>query len=201
MSLPSMLDAYLANALSGVHTSLVATVTAYDEKTHRATVKPSVRMLMDNGIQIELPELVDVPVVFPSSKAFDMEFPLDKGDGVLLVFQEQDISAWKNGDRNAAPSVSSRFGLDAAIAIPGCFPKPTKGKARIVVDSDGVITWEAKKIVFNEQVVFNDDVIARTDVYVGAGEGPGVSLNQHTHITPAGPSNAPSPLTPIPPEK
>ena len=143
-----MLDAYFANALSGVHTSLVATVTAYDEKTHRATVKPSVRMLMDNGIQIELPELVDVPVVFPSSKAFDMEFPLDKGDGVLLVFQEQDVSAWKNGDRNAAPSVSSRFGLDAAIAIPGCFPKPTKGKARIVVDSDGVITWEAKKIVF-----------------------------------------------------
>lgn len=201
MSLPSMLDAYFANALSGVHTSLLATVTSYDEKTHRATVKPSVRMLMDNGIQIELPELVDVPVVFPSSKAFDMEFPLEKGDGVLLVFQEQDISAWKNGDKNAAPSVSSRFGLDAAIAIPGCFPKPTKGKVRIVVDSDGVITWEAKKIVFNEQVVFNDDVIARTDVYVGAGEGPGVSLKQHTHLTPAGPSNAPSPLTPIPPEK
>ena len=70
-----------------------------------------------------------------------------------------------------------------------------------MVDSDGVITWEAKKIVFNEQVVFNDDVIARTDVYVGAGVGPGVSLKQHTHITPAGPSNAPSPLTPIPPEK
>ena len=103
MSMTSALDSYLSAALAGVHTSLPATVVKYDSKAHRATVSPSVSMLMDNGIQVVLPDLVDVPVVFPSSKYFDLEFPLDKGDGVLLVFQEQDISAWKGGSSSAVP--------------------------------------------------------------------------------------------------
>lgn len=50
-------------------------------------------------------------------------------------------------------------------------------------------------------MVFEDDVIVRKDVYVGEGVGPGVSLKNHTHVTPAGSSDAPSPLSPIPPEE
>ena len=136
MSMAAALDTYMTGAFSSVHTSIPATVVKYDEGSHRAQVKPSVRMLMDNGIQIELPELMDVPVVFPSGKFFDLEFPLDKGDGVLLLFAEQDISSWKKGDSPAVPATASRFNLDAAIAIPGCSPKPSKGKARISIDKD-----------------------------------------------------------------
>ena len=201
MNIIAALDNYFESAMAGIHTSIPAKVSKYDSKKHRATVKPSVRMLMSNGIRIELPELVDVPVIFPSSQFFDIEFPLANGDGVLLVFQELDISAWKKDEKNASANNASRFNLDSAIAIPGMFPNAKKGKARISVDENGIITWTAKKIVFNEQVVFNKPVIARDDVYVGEGVGPGVSLKMHTHITPSGPSNAPSPLTPIPPEE
>lgn len=200
MSMAAALDAYMAGAFSSVHTSIPASVVKYDEGKHRAQVKPSVRMLMDNGIQIELPDLMDVPVVFPSGKFFDLDFPLDKDDGVLLLFSEQDISSWKKGDSPAVPATASRFNLDAAIAIPGCSPKPSKGKASISIDKDGVITWTAKKFVFDGQTVFKKVVLARDDIYVGPEPaGPGVSVKNHIHPTAVGPTNPATPA-PIPPE-
>lgn len=201
MSMSAALNTYLEGALASVHTSLPATVVSYDESKHRAKVKPSVRMLMENGVKIELPDLLDVPVIFPSAKSFDLEFPLDKGDGVLLLVQELDISEWKADEKIPTASTASRFNLDAVVAIPGMFPKRQGGKARIYVDKNGVLTWEARKIVFKGQMVFEDDVIARKDVYVGVGAGPGVSVSQHIHPTAAGPTSPPTPATPIPPEE
>ena len=91
-SMQAAMDLFLSSAMYAVHTSLPARVEKYDAEKHTATVKPAVSMLMDNGVQIEIPSLMEVPVVFPASKFFDMEFPLDEGDGVLLLFQESDIS-------------------------------------------------------------------------------------------------------------
>lgn len=200
MSLPSALDSYMQSMLSAVHTSLPARVVKYDAGSHRATVKPSIRMLMDNGIQVELPELVEVPVIFPASKFFDLEFPLDKDDGVLLVFQEQDISSWKAGDSPATPATASRFSLDSAVAIPGLIPSPSKGRARIAIDKDGTITWTAKKFVFDGQVVATGDVIARGDVFAGQPGTPGVSMLQHVHPTAVGPTSPATPSNPVPVE-
>lgn len=200
MSMTSALDAYMAGAISSIHTSLPANVVKYDAGSHRATVKPSIRMLMDNGIQVELPELVEVPVIFPASKFFDLEFPLDKDDGVLLVFQEQDISSWKAGDSPAIPATASRFSLDSAVAIPGLIHSPSKGRARIVIDKDGTITWTAKKFVFDGQVVATGDVIAKGDVFAGQPGTPGVSMLQHVHPTAVGPTSPATPSNTVPVE-
>jgi hypothetical protein len=77
-SMQSAMDLFLSSAMYAVHTSLPAKVEKYDAEKHTATVKPAVNMLMDNGVQIEIPSLMEVPVVFPASKFFDMEFPLDE---------------------------------------------------------------------------------------------------------------------------
>lgn len=201
MNMGPALDSFLNAWMDAMHTALPARVSSYDMNTHRAKVTPAIRHLMDNGMQIELPELVDVPVVFPSAKAFDLEFPLDKDDPVLLVFLEADTASWKSGAVPAAPDTASRFSLDSAVAIPGLSPKPVQGRARITIDQDGTVTWSAKKFVFSGQAVFKDAVIARDDVYVGPEPtGPGVSLKNHIHQTGAGPSTPPDPPTPIPPE-
>ena len=199
-SMQAAMDLFLSSAMYAVHTSLPAKVEKYDAKKHTATVKPAVNMLMDNGVKIEIPSLVEVPVVFPSSKFFDLEFPLDEGDGVLLVFQESDISTWKNGDDPADPAVASRFNLDSAVAIPGLVPEPKEGKARITIDKEGVVTWTAKKFVFDGQVIAKGDIIARGDVFCGPEPtGPGASLKTHVHPTAVGPTSAPT-LMPIPEE-
>lgn len=201
MGMSQALDSYFEQAMMGVHTSLPAVVVKYDDEKHRAQVKPAVRLLMSNGIQIELPELMDVPVMFPSAKSFDLEFPLDKDDGVMLIFQEQEISAWKEEEKQAVSATASRFNLDSAIALPGMYAAPKEGKCRIFVNKDGVLTWKAKKIIFDGQMVMNNDLIVRGDVFVGQGTGPGFSALQHIHPSGAGPTSPPTPNTPIPPEE
>ena len=54
MGMSQALDSYFENAMLGVHTALPAVVVKYDEKTHRAQVKPSVPLLMANGVQVEM---------------------------------------------------------------------------------------------------------------------------------------------------
>ena len=86
-SMQSAMDLFLSSAMYAVHTSLPARVEKYDAGKHTATVKPAVNMLMDNGVQIEIPSLMEVPVVFPASKFFDMEegrFPGNSRRGVTL---------------------------------------------------------------------------------------------------------------------
>ena len=201
MGMSQALDSYFEQAMMGVHTSLPAVVVKYDNEKHRAQVKPAVRLLMSNGIQIELPELMDVPVMFPSAKSFDLEFPLEKDDGVMLIFQEQEISAWKEEEKQAVSATASRFSLDSAVAVPGLFAKPKEGRARLYIDKDGVLHLKAKKIVFAGQLVFHNDLIVRGDVFVGAGTGPGFSALKHIHPTSAGPSSPYTPNVPIPPEE
>ena len=201
MSMSAALDAYMSAWQTGVHTSIPGTVSSYDAGTHRAKVIPSVRLLMDNGLKIELPELLDVPVIFPAAKSFDLEFPLDKGDGVLLLFAESDIASWKKGADPATPDSPSRFSLDASVAIPGLVSKPIKGSARIFIDGEGILHWQAKKIIFDGQLVATGDVLVRGDVFVGpAPVGPGVSLKNHIHPTAVGPTSPATPA-PIPPEE
>lgn len=201
MGLSQALDSYFENAMLGVHTALPATVVKYTAETHRAQVKPSIPLLMGNGVQVELPDLLDVPVSFPSAKSFDLEFPLAKGDPVMLVFQEQDIAGWKAGDAEPRSAAASRFNLDGAVALPGLFSRPSAGRVRLVVGNDGTLTLTAKKIVFKGQTIFEDEVIGRKDFFVGVGVGPGVSLKEHVHGSAAGPTNPPNPITPIPPEE
>src|SRR5574344_2197790 len=111
MGMSAALDTYFETAMTGVHTSLPGKIVSYDNEKHRAQVKPAIRLLMSNGIQIEMPELMDVPVMFPSAKSFDLAFPLEKDDGVMLIFQEQEISAWKEEEKQAVSATASRFSL------------------------------------------------------------------------------------------
>lgn len=202
MSLASALSTYMNNFLGVLHTALPAKVLSYDPATHMAEVVPTVRTALDNGVELELPPLKQVPVIFPATAAFDIEFPVAADDGVLLVFSESDLSAWiaSNGNEVVSPGTSSRFGLNSAIAIPGLRPARKEGAARIAVEDNGTLTITSPKIVLNGRVVVQQDMIVRDDVYVGpAPVGPGTSLKNHIHVTPTGPSDAPTP-TPIPPE-
>lgn len=202
MSLASALSTYMNNFLGVIHTALPAKVLSYDPDTHLAEVVPTVRTALDNGVELELPPLKQVPVIFPATAAFDIEFPVAADDEVLLVFSESDLSAWiaSKGNEVVSPGTSSRFGLNSAIAIPGLRPSRKEGAARIAVEDNGTLTITSPKIVLNGQVVVQKDMLVRDDVYVGpAPSGPGVSLKQHIHPTAMGPTSPATPA-PIPPE-
>ena len=73
-----------------------------------------------------LPQLVDVPVVFPRGGPFTLTYPVAKGDECLIVFADRCIDAWwQSGD--VQPQAEARMhDLSDAIAIVGPFSQATK---------------------------------------------------------------------------
>jgi hypothetical protein len=87
------------------------------------TVQPSIQeIVIDNrGNQkpINLPLLLDVPLVFPSGGGFSVTFPMAINDEVLILFSARCIDAWwQNGGIQQA-SESRMHDLSDAFAIPG----------------------------------------------------------------------------------
>jgi Phage protein Gp138 N-terminal domain len=73
---------------------------------------------------VNLPLLVDVPIVFPSAGGFTLTFPIAVGDEVLVAFSSRCIDAWwQNG--NVQPPIETRMhDLSDGFAIPGPRSQP-----------------------------------------------------------------------------
>lgn len=197
MNMNTALNSFFFQALTSVHTAVPATIVEYSSSTHVAKVKPSVNHVLDNGLEFELPDIASVPVIFPCSSKFSIDFPLNKGDGVLLVFCESDLGEWResSGHEAVSPSNTLRFQLGNAVAIPGLMPKYEEPSCVLHVDDGGVVTFKGSKAVFNCPLVCNEQIISRKEVYVGADDASGVSLSTHVHPTAVGPT---APATKLP---
>lgn len=68
---------------------------------------------------VNLPLLLDVPIVFPSAGGFTITFPLAAGDEVLVVFGSRAIDAWWQSGGTQKPVESRMHDLSDAFAIPG----------------------------------------------------------------------------------
>lgn len=226
MTLTAAMTQFFGQALSSVHTAIPAKVTRADNDAGLVSVVPTLRIPMENGVEIEVPELQDVPVVYPQAAAFDLHFPVAEGDLVLLVVMEANLNNWKNGDGSqpASPMDTGRFSLGSAIAIPGLYPKRKKGACTLEVDDQGHITFTAEQVTFDAPAVFKQEVtaeaaatfnarltakdaayvhgnlVAETDLFVGTPGTPGVSMLTHVHPSAVGPTGPATPAAPVPPE-
>lgn len=107
----------------------------FDPATKLAEVQPSIKIKTLDDQVIDMPNIVNVPVVFSQSKNFSDTFPLENGDGVLLVFSERSLEQWLDNGHNAEPGVRRKFDISDAIAIPGLFAKD----ADLNYDAENVI--------------------------------------------------------------
>ena len=99
----------IERSLDGLHTSIPATVTAYNATLQQCSVQPVIE---------EMPELHDVPVAWPRGGGHYLHLPLAEGDSVLCVFCEADFGPWRLLGTQQAPAQLRRHGL-YAYAIPG----------------------------------------------------------------------------------
>jgi len=126
---------------SGLWTAMPATVVSYDVATQTIEAQPTIQLLRyfrtdppegsvkgydktTRSAPVDLPMLVDVPVIFPAAGGYSMTFPVAKGDEVLIVFSSRCIDGWwANGtDQNtkAQPQTDLRMhDLSDGIAILG----------------------------------------------------------------------------------
>ncbi len=103
--------------------SLPGMIESYDPDTCTASVKPLVMCEDEEGNTEEYGVINEVPVVFPRSKDFMFSFPLQRGDGVLLVFADFSLDAWKSASAGQVvkPQDSRTHHLSDAVAIPGMY--------------------------------------------------------------------------------
>lgn len=115
--LQSVFDALI----SSLFTCLPGRIESYDYSTRKATVKPLIKKtLLDETVE-ELPVITEVPVVFPMSKLSGMSFPLNRGDGVLLVFSQRSLERWANTGEDSEPGDPRKYDMTDAIAVVGLF--------------------------------------------------------------------------------
>lgn len=159
--------------LNKVHTAVPAMVDKYDAESVTIEALPLLNKVYKDGhvIKFEKP-IVQVPVCFPRTKRFRFTFPLERGDGVLLLFSENCIDDWIKSGEAVSPTSFRKFSMTDAIAIPGLFAIgkgsqiSSKNKMEIVFD-DIEITSDGKKISMKGDVEVTGKLTTTGDVVAG----------------------------------
>lgn len=137
-------------------------IQSYNSVNNTVECQPAVRERIineDGTIQyVQLPLLINVPVVFPGSANFDIKFPLSKNDECLVFFSDLSIdNFWQKGSVQNPVEVR-RHDLSDGMAIPCMMSMPRRNvepKASIVVDGDGEITFKCKSGSFTGSQLYN----------------------------------------------
>ncbi len=141
-------ESQIADALDGAlaHSwvSLPCVVTRYQPEKLTVDAQPTIlgRVTdeMGNVKSVEMPVLLDVPVVFPHAGGCSLTFPIKAGDECLVVFADRCIDAWWR-DGGIQPPLSARMhDLSDGFAICGVWSQKTKisnpSTARVELRSD-----------------------------------------------------------------
>lgn len=157
---------------------------------------------------VNLPLLVDVPIVFPSAGGFTITMPIAVGDEVLVVFASRCIDAWWQSGGIQRPMEARMHDLSDGFAIPGPRSQPNviegisetalqirndagtsyvelsaDGKIKLVTPSEIQVTGNLR---VSGTVVVSGDVVAHSETTP-------VSLAVHIHsgVTTGGGNSGP----------
>lgn len=183
--------AAMASHQAGVWTAIPGVVKSYNASAMTASVLPSIQAQVRNPDQslswVNLPLLVDCPVMFPNGGGFALTFPLQDGDECLVVFSSRCIDAWWQSGAANGPQVQADLrmhDLSDGFVVPGPRSQPRKlspapqtdgielrsddRSSYLKLDSAGKLT---AVLVGDAQVVSGGDVSVSADGNVTLGAG------------------------------
>lgn len=151
-SWPEILNAAITKRLRGVHTAIPAKVVSYANGL--AVVEPSVQVEIDEDTFEALPAISDVPVLQPQGGGYFAHFPVTAGDHVLLIFSEQDPSAWFDKGTTEPPPFQRRHGF-YPFAVLGGFPRSDAlsapaGKLTVGKQDGPTITVDGSHVILGD---------------------------------------------------
>lgn len=123
-----VIKAGMDRRLRDVHVALAGRVESYDSDKQRADIQPLIQELLplrDGGEKLEtIPEIPNVPIIFPRAGGFFITFPIQKGDFVQLIVNERSLDRWlaSQDGRITNPDDFRTHNLSDAVAIPGLYP-------------------------------------------------------------------------------
>ena len=197
-----------------IWTALPGIFQSFDPEALTASVQPAIRgeVAGETGTArtVDMPLLVDVPVVFPHGGGYSLTFPIRPGDECLVVFASRCIDAWWQSGGIQSPAEARMHDLSDGFAIPGPWSQAANigdvsASAVQLRSDDGAscveITGQAVNIKSPGKIVLDAPLVevAGPLVQTGAkGSGPssfkggftntggriesnGISLETHTH--------------------
>jgi hypothetical protein len=115
---------------SRIWTALPGILQSFNAGAMTCTAQPSVqgrvKQLDGSFKDMNLPVLLDCPVLFPSGGGFSLTFPLAQGDEGLVVFSSRCIDAWWASGGIQKQALPRMHDLSDGFFIPGCFSQPRK---------------------------------------------------------------------------
>lgn len=174
-----------------LHTALPGIIQSFDPQRMTCEVAPAIRgaIIETNGQarSVDLPLLVDCPVVFPGGGGYALTFPLKPGDDCLVVFAERCIDAWwqSGGIQNAAEY--RLHDLSDGFVIPGVRSQPQVVRGGVSTTATELRTDDGRALVrirdHAMEIVAPDGLTidAPTVTYTGDIICGGFSYLGHTH--------------------
>ena len=159
-------NARIEARLLEVHTCMTGAIVSYDPAKKTAVCKPGIKRIFRGDMgAVDLPNLVDCLVSFPSGGGFTLTFPLAPGDECELRFSERALDCWwQNGQgigpNSAQPPAEYRMhDLSDCICQVGISSKPhvppglsttavelraNDGSSKVSMGQDGSVTVVSK---------------------------------------------------------
>lgn len=113
---------------AGIWTAFPAIVESVDLARMVCSVQPAIQGTIEdengNTTMVNLPTLINVPIVFPGANGFTITFPLAAGDEVLIVIASRCIDAWWQLGGVQVPMEARMHDLSDGYAIPGPKSQP-----------------------------------------------------------------------------
>jgi hypothetical protein len=120
---------------TNLQTAMPGIITAFDSVKMTCSIQPVIQGLKFNdggSTPIDLPLLVDCPIIFPQGTNCVITFPITIGQECLVIFGSRCIDSWwslgsfPNGKVTTRPPMESRMhDLSDGFCIPGPFSQPS----------------------------------------------------------------------------
>lgn len=124
----TIINSALLSLQGKLWTAIPAIITSINYKKYTVSAKPTIRGQItdenNNVIKVELPLLVDVPIVMPHAGNWLLSFPVKVNDECLVVFSSRCIDAWWQNGGIQNPMEDRMHDLSDGFAILAPFSQP-----------------------------------------------------------------------------
>lgn len=161
-------------AQAGMWTAIPAIVTEVNLAAQTLSAQPAIQgrnEAPDGSLSsVNLPLLVDVPIVWPRGGGFALTFPISVGDEVLIVFSARCIDAWWQSGKINPPAENRMHDLSDGFAILAPTSQPKKlsgvsgssvqlrnnsGSTFVEIDNSGNVNISANSVNITGNVIIN----------------------------------------------
>ncbi len=121
-------DAYAVGREAMLWTALPGIVQSFDPQTMTCEVQPAIQGKVQNEdgtvSVVNLPLLLDCPVVFPRGGGCSLTFPIKAGDECLVVFADRAIDFWWQSGGVQPPAETRMHDLSDGFVLVGPYSQP-----------------------------------------------------------------------------